>query len=1088
MAVYVSAATGNWTTMSTWQTVDATSYSGTLNILGFLPVSTGGSPDVGRGQPFTPGAITIDAIGVMLANRPSTTTSGTITVSLYNTTDNAEVAGTSVTINVTDVPVLSSNRIDGGWYIFKFSAPVTLTAGKAYSVVLTTTNTDNAITAWTIGDFVGNWSRLLRTTTNPGSLSAGDDFFVAGELTGAGTSNSYTVTMDNTSTTDFGNNLGDPNKPSLAICNKGTLSYGTAGSTNYYLKISNYVVVYNGGTFNIGTTGTPIPSSSTAVLEFDSIGADDTCGMDVKNGSTLTVQGSPRTAGKLVTWCLLTADAAAGATSLTVNQDTGWLDGDQIVVADTGDGYSAARNEKGVLNGNAGSSTLTVKGFAGSPDAGLVYDHLGTAPIHQAEVINLTRNVKIRSSSSTNMANILFKAGSIVDIDWAEIYYSGNVAAGDRGVVTVYAGADIASIPINVSIRYSSLHDGEGTGVMCGLSTEGATSTVITKFEVRNCVFYNIGLYSIYYFPPAGSYIDDCVIIGGGIHALSFGGLGPGGTISNCRAAGANGSGFVFSGGANGLFNTASNLVAHNVVNYGINLTTVNPLPMYNITAWRCVTGGGYIQGYFESPMDYVTVVECANYFRIYLSNLTIKNFRLNSDTKGGDSALRTNPASLQFQSALDTVMENPILGVATGVLAANQGNNYYIYNEPNDVVFINPTIAEIGNPAAGYTDFAFDSTTGTLKNAHHQRYNKNAGDHRTFSMAPTSTFAAVVTAYGEVRTDTVIFRTASPSLRMTPKTSFIKLDSARAQSGWLVPVQKNGTVTASVWVRMSTAGDLGSYSPDLVGASPDLITYNGAAPRLVLRSNAAIGITSDTVIATMSTSPDLSGVWTLVSGTTAAATDDGMMEFYVDCDGTAGWINVDDFSVDSGTVDNAMSKWFNGLPSQMLPRSRYEPGQMNNMFDGIVPWVQPNTLGTLFPFIDSADDGWLQESGGTNLYTSIDEVIADNADFIYVLPSSTAFKVCKIALSDPMGVVNQPMVVTYRYARSSSPDLSLGSPDIGESLRVRLLQGTTQIASWTHTSISATITTATQTLSASEFASITDFTDLYLEFGGALS
>lgn len=44
-------------------------------------------------------------------------------------------------------------------------------------------------------------------------------------------------------------------------------------------------------------------------------------------------------------------------------------------------------------------------------------------------------------------------------------------------------------------------------------------------------------------------------------------------------------------------------------------------------------------------------------------------------------------------------------------------------------------------------------------------------------------------------------------------------------------------------------------------------------------------------------TLPVYPGTWVQLSGTTIAATDDGAMEFIVDCDGTAGFINLDDWS-----------------------------------------------------------------------------------------------------------------------------------------------------------------------------------------------
>jgi hypothetical protein len=116
----------------------------------------------------------------------------------------------------------------------------------------------------------------------------------------------------------------------------------------------------------------------------------------------------------------------------------------------------------------------------------------------------------------------------------------------------------------------------------------------------------------------------------------------------------------------------------------------------------------------------------------------------------------------------------------------------------------------------------------------------------------------------------------------MTPNsgsTSTYKLESG----SFKVNVADSQTCTPSVYVRESVVGD--GYD------------YSGNRIRLILKQNDALGITADTVIDTATVASE--GAFELLTGTTAAATDDGVMEFVVDCDyGTANsWINVDDFS-----------------------------------------------------------------------------------------------------------------------------------------------------------------------------------------------
>jgi hypothetical protein len=129
----------------------------------------------------------------------------------------------------------------------------------------------------------------------------------------------------------------------------------------------------------------------------------------------------------------------------------------------------------------------------------------------------------------------------------------------------------------------------------------------------------------------------------------------------------------------------------------------------------------------------------------------------------------------------------------------------------------------------------------------------------------------------GIIERDTTIFNTASPSERLTPSSASIKLQSGPR----LVAVDDLDTVTINVYVRKSVAGD---------GAA-----YNGNQPRLILKANPAVGINTDTVLDTMTAS---NGTWEQLTGTTSAVNADGAFEFYVDCDGTTGWVNVDDWSI----------------------------------------------------------------------------------------------------------------------------------------------------------------------------------------------
>lgn len=111
-------------------------------------------------------------------------------------------------------------------------------------------------------------------------------------------------------------------------------------------------------------------------------------------------------------------------------------------------------------------------------------------------------------------------------------------------------------------------------------------------------------------------------------------------------------------------------------------------------------------------------------------------------------------------------------------------------------------------------------------------------------------------------------------SERLTPSSFSKKLKS----SSKYVAVDKNTNTVIKVFVKKSTVAINGT-------------AYNGNPPRLILKMNASIGINSDMVLAQFDYSSDVFEAITVAS---PAATNNGVLEFYIDCDGTQGWINID--------------------------------------------------------------------------------------------------------------------------------------------------------------------------------------------------
>jgi hypothetical protein len=132
-------------------------------------------------------------------------------------------------------------------------------------------------------------------------------------------------------------------------------------------------------------------------------------------------------------------------------------------------------------------------------------------------------------------------------------------------------------------------------------------------------------------------------------------------------------------------------------------------------------------------------------------------------------------------------------------------------------------------------------------------------------------------------------------------------------------------------------------------------------------------------------------------------------------------------------------------------------------------------TFQYLRPSADTSLGSWTDEADGvTNIYTHIDETSPSDADYVQSPnnPSANIYKFKISTGSDP--TVHTNHIISYRYRK---PD-STGTVN----LKVRLVEGTTTRKEWTHNDIGTTWTTQEQTLTEGEAATITDYSNLYLE------
>jgi len=141
------------------------------------------------------------------------------------------------------------------------------------------------------------------------------------------------------------------------------------------------------------------------------------------------------------------------------------------------------------------------------------------------------------------------------------------------------------------------------------------------------------------------------------------------------------------------------------------------------------------------------------------------------------------------------------------------------------------------------------------------QKHDQTANNHKTFS------------PIGTITAETSIRHTASGlSWKIAPTSSERKLKLL--VDGFKVPVMADSEVTITVYVRKDSS-------------------YNGNAARLILRGGILAGIDSDVI----DTHTAVADEWEQLS-VSGTPTEEGVLEFYIDCDGTAGNIYVDDVNV----------------------------------------------------------------------------------------------------------------------------------------------------------------------------------------------
>lgn len=833
MAMLIAAATGNFLTASTWK------LSAGQGIIDSEADSIELSNTQLSTNTFVPAAVVIDAVLLKIAEffHPAGSPAGTVTIELYN--DTTSTVARTLTVNATDLP-------DNGWVCFKFSSTLTPNGTDSYRIRAVRSvagGGSDRLKFYALTASFSNASRYLRTTTTQAPANQ-DQLIMVGEITGAGAATSFSLTMDRTTanTDSYGPAASQVNVSLGRYC---TLSFGTSASTNYFFKWKGIFRLHHGGTLNIGSSGTRIPSTSTAVLEMG-LSASGDSGLTVAHGAILNGYGSVKT----VTKTRMTVDKVAGNTVITVSSTSGWTDGDALGFAGT---------IRGVGNEETKNILTVDSGIQVTLSAGLTSPHSGTSPT-QAEVVNLTRNVKIRGLS-----------GSVM----------GYIHVGDQFVVTPSDGTNGPSGTLDYVELYnlggSLFSDKEGLTFGYGAD----------DFFVSNCAFHDFG-YIYFAIRPIGIiqvtdnslYNITSIVMGGSGGTVSvtgnwvvkassscFGGFigNDGFVFNNNVGTGASQAGLSLSAGSGHRASSLDGNLFHSNNTEGLKLADGYSFSyggtFTNTTLWRNNTSGLSLVNAANWTFD--TISCFGNADNVYLE--CVDNIRFLALTSNGDTTYSTAyGVAVGIKSSggiIPTFVNGTIyidsssFSVVSGIKTAHTQNDIISHNCVANIITRNTVAPSISVVEAGPGCIAQQRRGGT------------AGDHRTDFQVSLGTSTSSTSLDGSV------FNTAAPSQKVVASSRRTDTAGCRPGLGMLFNVTSGSTITVGVFVRKA-------------------VGYSGAQPRLILKANPAIGVDRDIVLDTMTAG---TGAWEQLSGTTPAATDDGVFECVVDCAG--GTINVDDWS-----------------------------------------------------------------------------------------------------------------------------------------------------------------------------------------------
>ena len=360
------------------------------------------------------------------------------------------------------------------------------------------------------------------------------------------------------------------------------------------------------------------------------------------------------------------------------------------------------------------------------------------------------------------------------------------------------------------------------------------------------------------------------------------------------------------------IYLNITGLTASNNTSGGINLNSTS-FNLSSITLSNIVTNSNSSVGFklsgnstnYLTPLKtYINGLTASNNTNlgVELYNITgnISSLNLSNNLSGGIKtsigmgsiildnivatvSTNTNAVSISSFTYEPLVINNALLSASSvsGIalnLSANKIEEFNLYNS----TLTADTPLKINTPRSkiegSYLFYNCNSDKYGLSSLALTGYQSNVFQETGFSVINENNNVGNTYRYlaaGKISYDSSIVHTPSnvASEKLEPTSTIIKLRSGLR----LIALNASETLTVNVFIKKSS-------------------NYTGSAPRLILKSNSAIGYT-DTVLATSIAAND---TWELLQSELPIPTSLGVAEVYVDCSGSvgSGSINIDDWDL----------------------------------------------------------------------------------------------------------------------------------------------------------------------------------------------